>query len=61
VALYLAGGVVGALLSAVFHPSYFEGVGASGAVYALEACNCLLQPQRQLTSNLPLLVMSGLC
>lgn len=36
----------GALVSALVHPSYFEGIGASGAVYALEACNCLLQPHR---------------
>jgi membrane associated rhomboid family serine protease len=36
----------GALASAFVHPSYFEGIGASGAVHALEACNCLLQPQR---------------
>ena len=45
--LYLLGGVCGALSSAAMHSGAFEGVGASGAVYALEACNCLLQPQRQ--------------
>ena len=44
--LYVLGGVGGALASAVIHGSYFEGVGASGAVYALEACNCLLHPHR---------------
>ena len=40
-ALYLAGGVCGGLASTALQRPYAEGVGASGAVYALEACNCV--------------------
>ena len=45
-ALYLAGGVCGGLASTLLQRPYAEGVGASGAVYALEACNCMLHPHR---------------
>ncbi len=44
--LYVLGGICGALSSALVHGAHFEGVGASGAVYALEACNCCMQPHR---------------
>ena len=40
-ALYLVGGVCGGLASTALQRPYAEGVGASGAVYALEACNCV--------------------
>lgn len=44
--LYVLGGICGALASVMVHGAHFEGVGASGAVYALEACNCCVQPHR---------------
>lgn len=44
--LYVVGGIFGALASVLVHGAQFEGIGASGAVYALEACNCCVQPHR---------------